>query len=100
MTAADVARFALIIALGFFAFLAFLFAGTIVGLMWLEASRCNCLSLPVGLYVLALLGIFMFVTMIQEGLEIQPIFEGWLEHQREALIIGLIFAFVILLILL
>jgi ABC-type multidrug transport system fused ATPase/permease subunit len=42
MTAADVARFALIVALGFFAFVTFVFAATIVGLMWLESSRCNC----------------------------------------------------------
>jgi hypothetical protein len=101
MTAADVARFALIVALGFFAFVTFIFAATIVGLMWLESSRCNCWHLPVGLYVLALLGIFFLVSIIREAVDAQPVFEGWIENQtyREILIIVLIFLLVILLIL-
>jgi hypothetical protein len=69
--------------------------------MWLESSRCNCWHLPVGLYVLGLLGIFFLVSIIRESLDVQPVFEGWIENQsqREALIIVLIFFLVIFLIL-
>jgi hypothetical protein len=44
MEPADIARMALIVTLGFLAFITFLIAGTIVGLMWLESSHCNCCS--------------------------------------------------------
>jgi hypothetical protein len=100
MTATDVGRFVLIAGLGFLAFVAFLFAGTLVGSMWLETSRCNCIHLPVGLYVLALLGIFFVSSIIAEALDIQPIFEGWLENQRQTLIVITIFVFLVILILL
>lgn len=100
MTAEDIGRFALIIGLGVLAFVAFLFAGTLVGVMWLEASRCNCIHLPAGIYVLGLLGIFFLSSIIAEAVDIQPIFEGWLENQRQTLIVATIFAFVIILILL
>lgn len=100
MTAADIGRFALIIGLGFLAFVAFLFAGTLIGSMFLETSRCNCIHLPVGLYVLALLGIFFISSIIAEALDIQPIFEDLIENQRQAVIIATIFIFFILLILL
>ncbi|NJM33826.1 MAG: hypothetical protein HC850_02960 [Rhodomicrobium sp.] len=95
---ADVARFALIIALGFLAFVTFIVAATIIGLMWVESSHCNCVHYPVGLYVLGLLGIFFIASIIHESLDVQPVFEGWMKNQREALIVGLIFIFVILLI--
>lgn len=99
MTAADIGRFALIIGLGFLAFVAFLFAGTLVGSMWLETSRCNCIHLPVGLYVLALLGIFLLSSIISESLDIQPIFEDLIENQRQLLILIAIFVFFMILIL-
>jgi len=99
MTAADIGRFALIAVLGILAFIVFLFAGTLVGVMWLEASRCNCIHLPAGLYVLGLLGIFFVSSLIAEALDIQPIFENWVENQREALIVLTIFLFFIILIL-
>jgi hypothetical protein len=100
MTAEDLGRFALIAVLGILAFIVFLFAGTLVGVMWLEASRCNCIHLPAGIYVLALLGIFFVSSLIAEALDVQPIFEHWAENQREALIVITIFLFFILLILL
>jgi hypothetical protein len=55
----------------------------------------------VGLYVLALLGIFFLVSIVREALDAQPVFEGWIENQtqREVLIIVLIFLLVMLLIL-
>ncbi len=62
MEPADIARMALIVTLGFLAFITFLIAGTIVGLMWLESSNCNCIHFPVGLYVLALLGILLLAS--------------------------------------
>lgn len=99
MTAADIGRFALIAVLGFFAFVVFLFAGTLVGVMWLDSSRCNCFHLPAGLFVLALLGIFFISSIIAESLDVQPIFENWVENQREALIIVAISLFFILVVL-
>ncbi|MBX2804648.1 MAG: hypothetical protein KTR19_01635 [Hyphomicrobiales bacterium] len=99
MTAEDLGRFALIIVLGVFAFVVFLFAGTLVGVMWLEASRCNCIHLPAGLYVLGLLGVLFLASLIAEALDIQPIFEDLVANQRQALIIATIFFFVIILIL-
>jgi hypothetical protein len=97
MEPADIARMALIVTLGFLAFITFLIAGTIVGLMWLESSNCNCIHFPVGLYVLALLGILLLASMISESLDAPPVFEGWLNNQREALIVALIFLFAVIL---
>ncbi len=104
MTGADVGRFVLLIALGIFAFLAFLYAGTIVGLMWLESSYCNCLYFPVGLYVLALLAILAVATMISEAIDMPLIVQGWVDRQKpaelqEAFIIALIFIVIMILIL-
>jgi hypothetical protein len=104
MTGADVGRFVLLIALGMFAFLAFLYAGTIVGLMWLESSYCNCLYFPVGLYVLALLAILAIATMISEAIDMPMIVQGWVDRQKhaelqEAFIIALIFIVIMILIL-
>lgn len=100
MTAADVGRLALLVLLGFLAFLVFLLAATILALMWLDASRCNCYHLPAGIYVLAVIGFLIIGTMISEGIEhIQPVAEGWLENQTEALILIGIFLLILLLIL-
>ena len=104
MSGADVGRYFLVIALGIFAFLTFLYAGTIVGLMWLESSYCNCLYFPVGLYILALLAILLIVTMISEAIDAPLIVQEWINKQKpaelqEASIIGLIFLVVMILIL-
>jgi hypothetical protein len=95
---ADIARFALIIGLGFLAFVTFIVAATIIGLMWVESSHCNCVHYPIGMYVLGLLGIFFLASIIRESFDVQPIFEGWMKNQREAVIVGLIFLFVVFLI--
>ncbi|WP_088346933.1 MULTISPECIES: hypothetical protein [Rhodomicrobium] len=95
----DVARFALIIALGFLAFVIFLTAGTILGLMWVESISCNCVNYPIGLYVLGVLGLLFFVSMISESVDAPPVFEKWADNQREAMIIVVIFLIVVILLL-
>lgn len=102
MTLADVARFALIVALGLLALITFLIAGTIVGLMWVEGSDCDCVRYPVGLYVMGLLGILLLASLISEGADVRvtETFEGWFKNQREALIVGGIFLIAIILLLL
>jgi hypothetical protein len=99
MTVTDVARFALIIALGLLALVTFLIAGTIVGLMWVDSSDCNCVHYPIGLYVLGLFGVLLVASMIGESFDAPAVFENWAEHQREALIIGVIFLIAIILLL-
>ncbi len=99
VTVADVARFALIIGLGLLALVTFLMAGTIVGLMWVENSDCDCVRYPVGLYVLGLFGLLLIASMIGEALDAPPVFENWAENQREALIIGVIVLIAIILLL-
>ena len=101
MTVTDVARFALIIALGLLALVTFLIAGTIVGLMWVDNSECNCVHYPIGLYVLGLFGILLLASMIGEGSDarVTETFENWAEKQREALIVGVIFIIAIILLL-
>jgi hypothetical protein len=102
MTVADVARFALIVALGLLALITFLIAGTIVGLMWVEGSDCDCVRYPVGLYVLGLFGLLLLASLISEGADVRvtETFEGWFKNQREALIVGGIFLIAIILLLL
>lgn len=99
MEPGDIARMALIITLGILAFITFLVASTIVGLMWLESSHCNCVHFPVGLYVLALLGILFLGSIIVESLVIPLVFEAWLAFRREVVIMALIFLFVVILVL-
>jgi hypothetical protein len=100
MTAADVGRLALIVLLGFLAFLIFLLAATILALMWLDSSRCNCYHLPAGIYVLGVLFFLIIGTMVSEGIEhIQGVVEGWVNNSTEALILIGIFLLVILLVL-
>lgn len=86
LTSTDVARFALLITLGFFGLLTFLVAATIVGLMWAESSSCNCIHFPIGLYVLGVVGILFIISMINEAVEASPLFEKWSESKREDLI--------------
>jgi hypothetical protein len=99
MKAADVGRFALIIGLGFLAFITFIFAGTIIGSMWLEVSSCNCIHLPVGLYVLAIIAILFIVSLIVELVDYWYFIICVLERNREATIIAVIFIVAIILIL-
>lgn len=67
MTLADYARFALLIALGVLSFIVFLVAGTLVGLMYVDPTGCQCVYPfpPVGLYVLGFLGLLLLYPMIR-----------------------------------
>ncbi len=95
----DVLRFGLIVALGLLALVTFLFAITIIGLMWLDGSDCNCLRYPIGIYVLGLLGILLFVSLVVEIFDATTtsVFEDWAENRREALVAGAIFLIVLIL---
>ena len=64
MLAAFVLRFFIIFGLGLLAFVTFLVATTLIWLMWLDSWRCGmCLSYPVGVYTLALLGLLIIVSL-------------------------------------
>ena len=95
----DVARFGLIVALGLLAVITFLFAATIVGLMWVESSDCNCVHYPIGLYALGLLGILLLASIIGEAFDAttRSWFEDWAENRREALVAAGIFVLVLIL---
>lgn len=99
MTAADVGRFILIVTLGFLALVAFVISATIVGSMWLEGSRCECLYLPVGIYILAILAILFISSIIWEIVDEWSRLVGIVENNREAAIIVLIFNIFIILVL-
>lgn len=75
MTAADIFRFLIITGLGVLAFITFLVAGTIVGLMWLESWSCgDCKTYPVGIWILGLLGILFLISI---GIELSEAPEVW-----------------------
>ena len=101
MTVTDVARFALLVALGLLALVTFLIAGTIVGLMWVDSSDCNCVHYPIGLYVLGLFGILLLASLIGEAFDATTAsaFENWAENYREALVAAAIFLIVVILLL-
>src|SRR5665648_781419 len=101
MTVADVARFGLIVALGLLALVTFLFAGTILGLMWMDSSDCNCLHYPIGIYVLGLFGLLLLASIIGEIFDATTtsVFEDWAENRREALVAGGIFLIALILLL-
>ncbi len=91
MGAADIARFVVVIGLGVLAFITFLVAGTIVGLMVVDGDRCReCLSFPVGLAILGLLAVFFLISMVQEWRYAPPAFKEWFAKNRTNVIIGLI----------
>ena len=77
MTSADFLRFMIIVSLGVLAFITFLVAGTIIGLMWLDSWSCgSCVRYPVGLYILGLMGILYLISI---GIEISDATEPWFE---------------------
>ncbi len=98
MNLTDVGRFGLIVALGLLALVTFLIAGTIVGLMWVESSDCNCVHYPIGLYVLGLLGILLLASIIGEIFDAttRSWFEEWAENRREVLVAAGIFLIVLI----
>ncbi len=78
MTSADFMRFVIIVSLGVVAFITFLVAGTIVGLMWLESWSCgSCKQYPVGLYILGLLGILFIISISMEASEAPEACSPW-----------------------
>lgn len=100
MTAAQIIHFFIVIGLGILAFLTFIVAGTILGLMIVEDMGCNdCVQYPVGLYVLGFLGLLMLIGLILEIVE-GPFFTAkWINDNLQALIIALLILFALLLIL-
>jgi hypothetical protein len=89
MTAADFLRFVIIVSLGVLAFITFLVAGTIVGLMWLDSWTCGtCARYPAGLYIMGLLGILLAASLGMEASEAPAIWGPWIKKNRDLLIIG------------
>jgi hypothetical protein len=81
MTSADIFRFVIIISLGVLAFITFLVAGTIIGLMWLDAWSCGvCKQYPVGFYILGLLGLLFAISMGAEASDAPEPWHKWIEH--------------------
>jgi hypothetical protein len=97
MTAAHLVQYLILLVLGILAFITFLVAGTILGLMIYEDSRCLCLQYPIGLWVLGFLGLLLLIGLVIELIN-SPIFAiEWLNSNREALIVaGLILLALIL----
>lgn len=101
MNVADLFRFLLIIGLGVLAFITFLVAGTIIGLMWLETSDCHfCRKYPVGLWILgitALLFIYSMTRNIDTGWDV---IAKWIRENTTAfilvIVILLVFFFIFL----
>lgn len=91
MTAADIGRFILIVGLGALSFITFLFAGTIVVLMAVLSSGCNCFTyFPVGLAVLGLLGLIFLIDMIIDITSAPSILQAWYkgdERHKQRLIL-------------
>src|SRR5690349_5898181 len=99
MTAAHVVQYFILIFLGIFAFITFLVAGTILGLMIHEDSRCLCSQYPIGLWVLGLFWLLLLIGLIIELVN-SRIFEiEWLRANREALIVALLILLALILIL-
>jgi hypothetical protein len=91
MTSADFMRFVIIVSLGVLAFVTFLVAGTIIGLMWLDSWRCGtCKEFPVGLYILGLLGLLLLVSIAMEASEAPEAWEGWIKKNWMTLVIVLV----------
>jgi hypothetical protein len=78
MTSADLMRFFIILGLGVVSFIAFLVAGTLIGLMWLESWHCgNCARYPAGIYILGVLGVLLLATIGGEAGEAS---KHWEKH--------------------
>ncbi|MGO9473608.1 MAG: hypothetical protein ACLPWS_09410 [Rhodomicrobium sp.] len=89
MTSADFLRFAIIVSLGVLAFVTFLVAGTIVGLMWLDSWSCgSCKQYPVGLYILGLLGILFLIGIGMEVSDAPEPWHKWFKANKMNLLIG------------
>ena len=99
MTTAQIIHFLVAIGLGILALITFIVAATILGLMLVEDSRCYCVQYPIGLYVLGVLGILLFGTLISELIE-APLFSAdWITSNRQALIFAILILLAIILVL-
>lgn len=88
MTSADFMRFFIIISLGVLAFITFLVAGTLIGLMWLDSWSCGaCKQYPVGLYILGLIGLMFLVSIGMEASEAPEPWEKWISANWITLIV-------------
>src|SRR3974390_2251376 len=91
MTSADFMRFIIIVSLGVLAFVTFLVAGTIIGLMWLDSWSCGaCKQFPVGIYILGLLGILFLVSISIEASEAPEAWEAWIKKNWMTLAIVIV----------
>ncbi len=100
MTAADIFRFIIITSLGVLAFITFLVAGTIIGLMWLDSWGCpGCKTYPVGIWILGLLGILFLISIGLELSDAPEAFDKWCRANWAVLfvIIASIVAFIVIL---
>jgi hypothetical protein len=89
MTSADFLRFVIIVSLGVLAFVTFLVAGTIVGLMWLDSWSCgSCKEYPVGIYILGLLGMLFLLGIGMEASEAPEPWQEWFKANRMNFVIG------------
>ncbi len=89
MTSADLMRFVIIIGLGVVSIITFLVAGTIVGLMFLDAFSCaTCKKYPVGIYVLGILGLLLLSSIGVEASEAPGPWQKWLKANYMTLIIA------------
>lgn len=78
MLAAAVLRLFIIFGLGVAAFVSFLVATTLIWLMWFDTWRCGtCLSYPVGIYTLALLGLLILGKIAFEAGEASALWQAW-----------------------
>ena len=100
MTAAQLVHFLIVIGLGILAFLIFLVAGTILGLMIVEDSGCSyCIQYPIGLYVLGLLGLLLLISAIRALVDGPYFTWDWLTRHQEALIVALLVLLALIIIL-
>jgi hypothetical protein len=98
MTAAQLVHFLIVIGLGILAFLTFLVAGTILGLMIVEDSGAF-VQYPIGLYVLGVFWILLFYGAARELID-GPFFTlAWVNSNQEALILTLLILFALIIVL-
>ena len=93
-------RFFIILSLGVLAFITFLVAGTIIGLMWLDSWSCGeCKQYPVGLYILGLLGLLFAISIGVEASDAPGNWYGWMRDNWTvfAVVVAIILTYFIVL---
>lgn len=97
MTTAQILHFLIAIGLGILAFLTFIVAMTILGLMLVE--DCYCVQYPIGIYVLGILGILLIASLISALIEAPLFSAAWLTANRQALIVAILILLAIIFVL-